>query len=309
MSKKPYIPIYIGDLLKDWGHLPLDVFGAAHKLLYKMWDSKQKGKICLSFASYKMMLGASDSDTERIILELTRGDDPIFDREDSNGFIKLINRRMVRESAISEIRSQSGSKGGKTTQSKTEQKNNFDYDLLEKNKSKNQSNQEAKAKQNSDNDIDNEYVIDNDIKGGAGGKWSFENSDPETKAPVALMAKVWMNYQPEYPLMETNDFPALRKIQNSIALIEKFETPMLPHQESAMLEIWERIASHVSKHNHFARYNLAQVEKYIQSIVQDIKFGAGKGKPAATSKVQRAFDAVGEAIEIYDAMNSGQDGE
>jgi uncharacterized protein YdaU (DUF1376 family) len=152
-GKQPYIPIYIGDILKDWGHLPLDLFGAAHKLLYRMWDSKQRGKICFDFASYGTMLGVSETEAKRLIGKLTSGDEPIFNKEQDGDCIRLINRRMVREAALSATRSESGSKRGiKNRKQKPEEQENFASDLLQNNESK----IEAKAKQIPEYDIENE---------------------------------------------------------------------------------------------------------------------------------------------------------
>lgn len=155
-NKLPYIPIYIGDILKDWGHLPLDLFGAAHKLLYRMWDSKQKGKICYDFASYGTMLGVPETEAKRIVEKLTSGDEPVFNKEVEGEYTRLINRRMVREAALSATRSDCGSKGGTKRQAKAKQKNaaqqDFANDLLEKKSSKMQ----AKAKQIPEYDIENE---------------------------------------------------------------------------------------------------------------------------------------------------------
>lgn len=155
-NKLPYIPIYIGDILKDWGHLPLDLFGAAHKLLYRMWDSKQKGKICYDFASYGTMLGVPEAEAKRIVEKLTSGDEPVFNKEVEGEYTRLINRRMVREAALSATRSDSGSKGGTKRQAKAKQKNaaqeDFANDLLENKSSKPQ----AKVKQIPEYDIENE---------------------------------------------------------------------------------------------------------------------------------------------------------
>jgi len=155
-GKQPYIPIYIGDILKDWGHLPLDLFGAAHKLLYRMWDSKQKGKICYDFASYGTMLGVSETEAKRIVEKLTSGDEPVFNKEYEGDCIRLINRRMVREAALSATRSDSGSKGGKKRQAKAKQNNgpqeDFANDLPELKSSKTK----AKNKQIPEYDIENE---------------------------------------------------------------------------------------------------------------------------------------------------------
>lgn len=163
-NKQPYIPIYIGDILKDWGHLPLDLFGAAHKLLYRMWDSRQKGKICFDFASYGTMLGVTEMEAKKIIDKLTSGDEPVFNREDEGDLVRLINRRMVREAAISAVRSEAGSKGAGKRGAKRKQKagalEDFANDLLENNESK----IEAKAKQIPEYDIDNENDFENEIE-------------------------------------------------------------------------------------------------------------------------------------------------
>lgn len=185
-GKQPYIPIYIGDILKDWGHLPLDLFGAAHKLLYRMWDSKQRGKICLDFASYGTLLGVSEMEARKIIGKLTSGDEPIYDHEEEGENIRLINRRMVRETALSKVRSESGVQGGrgkKKQNGATEE--NFANDLLLKNESKTK----AKQKQIPDIDIENESDFESDS--------TFEKSEkllddksrkakPEAKATIVL---------------------------------------------------------------------------------------------------------------------------
>lgn len=191
-NKQPYIPIYIGDILKDWGHLPLDLFGAAHKLLYRMWDSKQKGKICFDFASYGTMLGVTETDAKKIIDKLTSGDEPVFNREDEGNCARLINRRMVREAALSVTRSESGSKGGSKRQAKAKQKaaaqEDFANDLLENKSSKTK----AKAKQIPEYDIEN----DNEVES--------KNENDFEKSEKLFAAK---NREPEVTLpFESEDF-------------------------------------------------------------------------------------------------------
>ena len=135
MAKQPYIPIYTGDYLKDTRSLSLAAKGAWTDIIVFMHTAPERGVLTGTNEDFARMIGGTPDETARVLLELCLK--KVCDRRQlENGFFQIICRRMVRESQISKVKAENGSKGG----------------------SKTQANRAAKTKQNTDNDID----LDND---------------------------------------------------------------------------------------------------------------------------------------------------
>lgn len=150
MAKQPYIPLYTGDYLKDTRMLPLSVRGAWIDLMIFMWESKERGVLAYTMPEYAMMMSCSLEDANFAIgLLQEKG---ICDFEiSSNGMVKLICRRMVRDAQLSKTRSEVGSLGGRPKKES-------------KSKSKSKTKHETKTKANSDIDNDNEVDSENNKK-------------------------------------------------------------------------------------------------------------------------------------------------
>lgn len=144
MAKQPYIPLYTGDYLKDTRMLPLEARGAWVDLMVFMWDAKERGVLVGTMPEYAMLMSCTLEQANFAIGLLQQKGICDFEVM-SNGLIKLICRRMVRETNLSKTRSEAGKKGFAVKFAKANVK----------------ANDEAKAQANSDNDIDNESDNDN----------------------------------------------------------------------------------------------------------------------------------------------------
>lgn len=147
MSKKPYMPFYIGDYKKDITVQSLNRYerNIWLDLMCLMWESSERG--CLTIngkpMSHEAIARAIGEDNQNFKICLSKIlDNGCFDvREDG----AIFSRRMVRESEISVKRAISGSQGGNPN-------------LLKQNSSK----PSSKTQASSDIDIDN--VIDNELE-------------------------------------------------------------------------------------------------------------------------------------------------
>ncbi len=152
MGKMPYIPLYIGDWEKDTNCLTLEAEGALLKLIFKMWDAPEKGRLIVGFFQLSILLKKSEENAKKIVSELH--ENGILNVEFlENNKVKFESRRLLKELSKSLAMRDNGLKGGRP---KKQEKKQI------KSKSK------AKAKQIPDNDIDNVYDNDIEIKGGAG---------------------------------------------------------------------------------------------------------------------------------------------
>lgn len=140
MSKQPYIPLYIGDWEQDTNCLsPLAEF-ALLKLTFKMFSSEKRGVFYANFRTLSVLFKSDLDVTKDIFQELI--DNKILNiGAIEDGRFEIISRRMTREATISEIRAESGGKGGKAKRKQTVSK------------------RKAKTEQNADIDNDNIYTI------------------------------------------------------------------------------------------------------------------------------------------------------
>lgn len=139
MSKQPYIPLYVGDYLKDTRVLPLSVRGAWVDLLLFMWDAPVRGEIIGTIQDFARMMSCERSEAEFALNLLKQKSTADFDLL-SDGQIKITSRKMKRDAEISKKRSTAGKKGVEVKFADTFA--------------------EAKVKQNTDNDNED----DNDIE-------------------------------------------------------------------------------------------------------------------------------------------------
>lgn len=147
MGKQPYIPLYTGDYMQDTRALPLNVRGAWVELMIHMWRAKERGVVIGTMPEYAMMMGCLLDEANFAIGLLQQKE--ICDYEVlPNGLLKLICRRMVRETKTSKARSDAGKTGAEVKKAKAIAK----------------ANEEAKTQQNTDSDIDNEIAIGIELK-------------------------------------------------------------------------------------------------------------------------------------------------
>lgn len=142
MAKVPYIPLYIGDWEQDTNCIsPLAEF-ALLKLTFKLFKSEKKGIIVTNFNTLSILFKSDLAKTKEIFNELYENNILNFEFIEDDK-IRIISRRMVRESHLSEIRSNAGKIGGRGNKANQKQK---------------ESKKKAKVKQIP------EYEYDNDIK-------------------------------------------------------------------------------------------------------------------------------------------------
>lgn len=120
MSKQPYIPIYIGDWEQDTNTISLEAEGALIKLIFKLWKSKTKGKLEISFHQLSFLFKKPEVETRKIVLELQNND--VLTIKIEGEIVNFSSRRMLRDAYKSAIYSENGKKGGrgkKQNESKT----------------------------------------------------------------------------------------------------------------------------------------------------------------------------------------------
>jgi hypothetical protein len=176
MAKQPYIPVYIGDYIKDTRKLPLAVRGAWIDLILFMWDEPIRGEIIGTMDEFAGMLSCPKSECEFALSLLI--EKKVCNHEKlPGGKLKIISRRMKKDVEISLKRSESGKKGV-DAKANGKQNKKVDENLLEQ-----------KHKQNTDII----YDIDNDIRilslEGAG-NFSF---NLKTELPILALEAVEMN--------------------------------------------------------------------------------------------------------------------
>lgn len=171
MAELPYIKFYPGDWERDTNCLTAITEFALFKLTPKFNDAKNKGVFVAHLDSLCVLFKSDLSTTKRIITELKRNDTlDILDLEDDSFEFK--NRRILREKAISETRSEVGKTGGRGHKSKTKA-----------NQKQTESKTKAKAKQNP------EYEYEHDIESVVDylNKKASTNFKPKSKTTEAFV--------------------------------------------------------------------------------------------------------------------------
>lgn len=112
MGKHPYIPLYVGDYLKDTRILPLNARGAWVDIILFIWNNPDRdGSITATHEEFSRMVGCP-LDEWMIVFNLLK-QKLIFDCVLlDNNLVKITSRKIQRLLEISAIRSESGRKGG-----------------------------------------------------------------------------------------------------------------------------------------------------------------------------------------------------
>lgn len=102
------------------------------------------------------------------------------------------------------------------------------------------------------------------------------------------MQKIWKIHKPDYPENLMKDSPPLQSL--AIFICEQSGINYYSRDEKDdknLYELWGTISKFVATHTFYKKYSLQQVEKYIQSITQDIKNGESDSKnwKSGTGKV------------------------
>lgn len=185
MGKLPYIPLYIGDWEQDTNSISLESEGALLKLIFKLWKAQpQKGVFVTTWKALSILLKKSDSETRNILAELRDNDILIFENFEES-VIKIISRRMVKDSQISRVRS-----------------------TARKGKGKNQINNKTKSKRPQKREYENEYGIDNGNENGFLIINETTKSIDDVKNPNPMQANVtWKsNFWQDHEWFKERDF-------------------------------------------------------------------------------------------------------
>lgn len=109
MSKQPYIPLYVGDYLKDTRILPLAARGGWVDLILYMWESPVRGQLEGSIEDYARLMNCDVKEANFVLDLLEQKRIADFDKSPT-GVIKIVSRKMRRDAEISKIRSEAGKK-------------------------------------------------------------------------------------------------------------------------------------------------------------------------------------------------------
>lgn len=147
MAKLPYIAIYPGDWARDADLLTDKAEYALFKLTIKLNDAKNKGIFISTYQSLSVLFKCDLECAKRSINELKITETlDISDLE--NGFLEIKSRRILRQEAISEVRSAAGKhsqKSQKTTKAK-------------------QTSNKRPTKHQQNTEIEIESVVDSEVK-------------------------------------------------------------------------------------------------------------------------------------------------
>lgn len=102
-GKEPYIPLYIGDWEKDTNMLSLEAEAGWLKIIFKMFQNGKTGVYTISTKALQNLWRKTGDETKEIVQELKDANVCILEHSGHNYTFK--NRRMMRQAAISDIRS------------------------------------------------------------------------------------------------------------------------------------------------------------------------------------------------------------
>lgn len=145
MGRQPYIPLYVGDYLKDTRILPLSVRGFWVDMILFMWDAPVRGEITGHPEDFARLAGCT-TDEANFALNLLKQKSTADFVLLADGQTKIISRKMKRDAEISKKRSEAG-------------KNGVDAKFA---KAKAEAIEQAKLKQKPE--YDNEVEIDIELK-------------------------------------------------------------------------------------------------------------------------------------------------
>lgn len=265
MAKVPYIPLYIGDWEQDTNCLSLQAEAAWLKIIIKMHKDDKSGIYKASTKSLQKLFKCDTNEVQNIICELIDNNIGIIEIDESGMVYTFKNRRMLKEKRISKVRTKAVQNRYKSSSKPLQ---NTEYD--------------------NENDIEDEIGIEEGVEG------ERVEGDPDAFI-VPRMVTAWHKTFPKYLLKHENDFPALKDI--AFALCDYLAKPKVFSDRSICDEIlilWEAITGHIKTNDHYSTYNLQQVLKYIQSILQSYN----KPVHQKPSDVQVMFDLYCEQGQI-----------
>lgn len=119
MAKNPYMPLYIGDYLKDTRILPMSARGGCVDLMLYMWENDPRGELTGTIEDFSRIMGCSIQEAQDCLFLLkekkifTWGELPEENKEGKErGMIRIISRKQKRMAALHESRVKTGKEGG-----------------------------------------------------------------------------------------------------------------------------------------------------------------------------------------------------
>lgn len=110
---EPYLPLYVGDYLKDTGHLTLEQHGAYFMLLMRMWSAG--GSLPSDEGKLSRLAGITQKKFKSIWPDLAE----LFQVEDGRITHKRVTLELQKAEALREKRAAAGAKGGAAKPLKT----------------------------------------------------------------------------------------------------------------------------------------------------------------------------------------------
>lgn len=245
MGKQPYIPFYCGDYIKDTRKLPLAVRGAWMDLLLFMWDEEVKGEITDTIEGFATMLSCTKEEAEFALNLLMQKKVCSYEKM-LDGRLKIISRRMKKDSDISSKRSKSGKKGFEA-RAKNEQNKNFASDLH---------NTKLQQIPEYGYDIENE---DENKKGGTG----------ERLLLCPEMVKIFKESYPSYADDQDRDFPACANIAYKIAKVRQWTKHSVTNGKLPdVLQEWRSIVVFSKSDSWYSTRAISDFDKEFQRLTQ-----------------------------------------
>lgn len=96
------------------------------------------------------------------------------------------------------------------------------------------------------------------------------------KEIIPQMKRAWLSKNPNYPIDDKKDVPALLSIAKFVS--EKLEIRFNPSDAvctDQVLSSWDHLCDHIPKDKFYKNFSLSQIDKNIQSIVLSIQNGSG----------------------------------
>lgn len=309
----PYLNLFIGDIMQDTDMLSPLAFGGYVRLIFKLHKAPVRGEVEYNLPELCRIFGAKDlEEAEAILKEIVNPKENIVDYSFNEGLHFIRNRRMVRETHISHVRSESGKKGAEKTNSKFKIKNDFaEPNAAAKPAANSDFAEEVVTANHSANNPANYGIgIGNNNEDNKGVKGEKEETDADALI-VPRMFTVWKKYKPKYIFRRDDDFKALGTI---CRIILKEESLSLFDQSSIerILVIWQNLVEFILTEPLYNSYQLSQIEKYFAAISS--KYITAQENPQAIngkskkSKIQSNIETANGARDILKNKYGGANG-
>lgn len=145
-----------------------------------------------------------------------------------------------------------------------------------------------------DKDIDNSEEVDKI-------QWPH---DSLKKLLIPAMQKIWEKHKPDYTVDKNRDYTPLQSIAVFICKQQNIDYyNRKPKDDKILYDKWDSISKFVADHHFYNKYILSQVEKYIQTIIQEQNNGTKKYNGSASSN---GASSPGTSIIAADKKYSGK---